>query len=289
MSPVQSLISLSDDSAGSERTGNLPSPSAAMRGSSDENTADFGCPVEMGRALQKISHVHQIYKDSLVDLREAEEMMEREGPRDEVLLQVARTMLEAMGKLMADVGAVPGMQDRLELVQAASTQVLSFQNKDLQFGADAKEKRKAVSRGVVRADVRGKRRAALKPVRADVRGKRRAASKPVVGADVRGKRRAASKPVVGADVRGKKRAVSKGGIVYGHVSGDHPEVMNPFLWRKLPSPLLELVFDRVISRINDSTQCQSTRLPDPLPPNKVIKCLPFPSLWQICMSLRAVH
>jgi len=109
---------------------------------SDKSLAFFGCAVEMERASHKISHVLQTLKDSLMVLKEAEEMIEGEGSTNEVLFQASRIMRDSVGKLIADVGPC------VERKRRALLEV------------DPKGKRKAVSYHV-RADVNAKRRAVL--------------------------------------------------------------------------------------------------------------------------------
>ena len=211
------------------------------------NIAGIGCCAAKGsdRAVHKIVNVLYAYKDSLNDLKEAEEIMKSEGtPADVDLIQVTKTLRERVTKLLLDVLEVHKLQECLGVAQSAPHAPA--------FSSTLCECPEVSCAGV---DGEAKRRRVLL-------SKTGAKTKISVGGSKDG-------DVVHTDLKGKGRVMSEGELLRGFGKRVAEEEMNPSIWSNLPVNLVELVLALVVPQIEDSSQCRSTRLPDTLPPSKV--------------------
>lgn len=211
------------------------------------NIAGTGCCAAKGsdRAVHKIINVLYAYKDSLDDLKEAEEIMNSEGTLANVdLIQVVKTLRERVAQLLLDVLEVHKLQECVRVVRPAprapafSSTLYEYPEVSCaRVGGEAKRRRVLLSKTGAKTKI-------------DVGGLKDGV-------------------VVHADMKGKGRVSLEGEVVCG--CGEHvaEEEMNPSIWSNLPVNLVELVLAFVVPQIEDSSQCRSIRLPDALPPSEV--------------------
>ena len=224
------------------------------------NIGGIGCCAAKGsdRAVHKIVNVIYAYKDSLNDLKEAEEIMKSEGtPADVDLIQVAKTLRERVAKMLLDVLEVHKLQECLGVTQSAP-HAPAFSSTLCEYpevscagvGGEAKRRRVLLSKTGAKTKI-------------SVGGSKDGV---VVHTDLKGKGRVLSD---GELLHGFGKHVAEGELLHGFDKPVAEEEMNPSIWSDLPVNLVELVLALVVPQIEDSSQCRSTRLPDTLPSSEV--------------------